>query len=93
MTSARSHFVPTLPVLLTLALMTLPALAADKPVKVYILSGQSIRIPLPIVMLMVTKNDPPRHVKQFKIAILKHSVQCLRAQNSMLRHDLKFRFR
>ena len=37
----RSFFVLALALVLTLALMTLPASAADKPVKVYVLSGQS----------------------------------------------------
>ena len=37
----RNAFALTLPVVLTLALLTVPAAAADKPVKVYILSGQS----------------------------------------------------
>lgn len=37
----RSHFVLTLPLVLTLALMALLASAAERPVKVYILSGQS----------------------------------------------------
>lgn len=37
----RSYLVLALPLVLTLALMTLPASATDQPVKVYILSGQS----------------------------------------------------
>jgi len=37
----RSYSVLTVSLVLTLALMALPASAADKPVKVYILSGQS----------------------------------------------------
>lgn len=41
MTIFRRYFVLTLPLILTVALMTLSAAAADKPVKVYILSGQS----------------------------------------------------
>ncbi len=41
MKTIRSDFVLTLPLVVMLALMTLPASAADKPVKVYILSGQS----------------------------------------------------
>jgi hypothetical protein len=41
MTMIRSYLALTLPLVLTLALMTPPASAADKPVKVYILSGQS----------------------------------------------------
>ncbi len=41
MSTIRSSFVFTLSFVLTLSLLTLPTPAADKPVKVYILSGQS----------------------------------------------------
>jgi len=41
MSSFRRHCIRSLPLVLILALMTVPARAAEKPVKVYILSGQS----------------------------------------------------
>jgi hypothetical protein len=41
MTTMRRYLVSSLPLVLTVALVALPAPAADPPVKVYILSGQS----------------------------------------------------